>query len=141
MAAEAFHRAAKENGLNIVGSYDMKDSSDVMNWQLYDIYVKQGIKPDGIFITSGKSLDLCRYIKDKSPSSDTVLVTYDVMKEIADHIKQGVVLATVHQNFYNQAKSAFVNLVRHILGEKTMDETLLQLPELVFGSNIDFYLG
>lgn len=32
MAAEAFHRAAKENGLNIVGSYDMKDSSDVMNW-------------------------------------------------------------------------------------------------------------
>ena len=141
MAAEAFHRAAKENGLNIVGSYDMKDSSDVMNWQLYDIYVKQGIKPDGIFITSGKSLDLCRYIKDKNLSSDTVLVTYDVTKEIADYIKQGVVLATVYQNFYNQAKSAFVNLVRHILGEKTMDETLLQLPELVFGSNVDFYLG
>lgn len=118
----------------------MKDSPDVLSWQLYDLYVKQAKRPDAIYITSGKSLELCKYIKENNLFGDTVLVTFDVTKEIAEYMRQGVVWATVYQNFYNQAKNAFTSLVHHVLGENSMDETLLQLPEMVFRSNLDFYL-
>ena len=140
IAANAFHNAARDFGLNIIGSYDMKDSPDVLSWQLYDLYVKQAKRPDAIYITSGKSLELCKYIKENNLFGDTVLVTFDVTKEIAEYMRQGVVWATVYQNFYNQAKNAFTSLVHHVLGENSMDETLLQLPEMVFRSNLDFYL-
>lgn len=110
IAEKCFHEAAAENRLNVTGSFDMKDSPDILGEQLEQLYGRDGEKPDAIYITSGESLPLCRYISENGLSDSTVLVTFDVYPEIIGYISSGTVNATFYQNHYKQGQEAFINL-------------------------------
>lgn len=140
IAAETFPIAAKENGLNLIATYNMRDSEELLTRQLKMLYEDEGKRPRGIYITSGKSLALCEYIKSHRLCDTTALVTSDVSNEIGEYMKEGVVWATIYQDFYNQAYHAFVRLVHHTLGEQEIDKLLLHAPALVLGSKLDYYL-
>ena len=117
----------------------MEDSDDVLRQQLHEMYEEQGIFPNGIYITSGKSLELCEYIRKHNLSEKTVLVTFDNYPELDEYLRQGIVTATVYQNLYKQAKNAFEKLVEHIIGHKSIDNFISPVPELILKSNLDFY--
>ena len=139
-ANDVFIRAAEELGLNVVGSFDMKDSPEMLKWQLYEMYVKQGMRPAGVYITSGKSIELCKFIKENELSERTVLVTFDVYPELNEYLKSGVITATIYQNLYKQAKNAFINLVKYVIGQIDVGNFISPAPELVLKSNLDFYI-
>ena len=139
-ANDVFIRAAEELGLNVVGSFDMKDSPEMLKWQLYEMYVKQGMRPAGVYITSGKSIELCKFIKENELSERTVLVTFDVYPERNEYLKSGVITATIYQNLYKQAKNASINLVKYVIGQIDVGNFISPAPELVLKSNLDFYI-
>ncbi len=138
-ASEVFCEAAEAMGLTVVGSYDMQDSPELLRQQLDEVYGTKKLCPDGIYITSGKSLELCRYIKDNGLSEKTVLVTFDNYPELNEYLEQGIITATIYQNLYKQAKNAFTNLVQHIIGHVNVESFISPVPELVLKSNLQFY--
>jgi len=139
IAEKCFLEAAAKNRLNVTGSFDMKDSPDILGEQLEQLYGRDGEKPDAIYITSGESLPLCRYISENGFSDSTVLVTFDVYPEIIGYISSGTVNATFYQNHYKQGKNAFTNLVRYLIGQSDVDSFVSPVPEIVMRSNLRFY--
>ncbi len=138
-ANEAFCEAAVTLGLIVTGSYDMQDSPELLRQQLNEVYGTKKLCPDGIYITSGKSLELCRYIKENGLSEKTVLVTFDTYPELNEYLEQGIITATIYQNLYMQAKNAFTNLVKHIIGQINADGIISPAPVLVLKSNLRCY--
>ena len=136
---EAFLNASQKFGINVAASYDMKDSPEILKWQLHEMNDKLGFVPDGIYITSGKSLELCKYIKSNGLAEKTVTVGFDLYDEMIDFIKQGTVWATIYQNLYKQAKNAFIYLVKYIINEGDVNNVIFPTPELIMKSNLKFY--
>lgn len=139
-ANEVFISEANKLCLNVIGSYDMKDSPELLKWQLYEMYVKHGQRPDGIYITSGRSIELCRFLKENELADKTVLVTFDVYPELNEYLRSGVLTATIYQNLYKQAKNAFISLVKYVIGQIDVGSFISPAPELVLRSNLDFYI-
>ena len=139
-ASDAFMAAARDFGLNVVCSYDMMDSPEVLKEQLRDMRDARGLRPDGIYITSGQSMELCRLVEESGWSGDTVLVTFDVNRETVDYLRRGVIWGIIYQNLYQQAKNAFTYLARHIIGESAAGEIVSPVPELVLKSNLAYYV-
>lgn len=140
IAERCFLDAAVENRLNVIASYDMKDSPEILKDQLTCIYGNSAENPDAIYITSGESLALCKFISENGLSDSTVLVTFDTYPEIADYIVSGTVNATFYQNHYKQGKNAFTNLVKYLIGQVRSRQFCVPMPELVMKSNLGLYL-
>ena len=140
-ANEFFLEAAEAFGLTVIDSFDMQDSPEILKWQLHEMHTKRGVWPDGIYITSGRSLELCKYMKANDLADRTVLVTFDVHKETVDYLKQGIIWGSIYQNLYKQAKNAFTHLVRYLIGEVEPDSVISPVPELILKSNLDFYIS
>ena len=140
-AEKSFLEAAEQNRLNVTDSVDMKDSPELLSKQLVQLFENERKKPDAIYITSGESLPLCRYISENGLSDSTVLVTFDVYPELAEFIASGTVNATFYQNHYKQGKNAFTNLVKYLIGQCGVDGFVSPVPELVMKSNLRFYLN
>lgn len=134
-AKKAFVEAAREYGLNIIRCADMKDSESVLESMLPEI-LGDG-RADGVYITSGVSLPLCRYVKENR--LNIPLVTFDVYKELNEYIKDGTVSATIFQNAKHQAKTAFERLVHYIIDNEAPQHRILTSAHLVMKSNLGLY--
>ena len=129
---------AKQNGLNIISQMNMCDSAEKLRELCYS---QLGDCPyvDGIYITSGNSVELCRYIEEKGLSDKIVLVTFDTFPELNEYLKRGIVNATIYQNLFGQAKAAFEALVQFISDGRGVDDVITTRCELVMRNNIEYY--
>ena len=134
-AEASFCSAAAVNGLHILNSIDMHDDEAYLTSILPKIF-KQG-NIDGVYITSGFSLPLCRYAKENKLSIP--IVTFDVYSELNKYIKEGIVSATIFQNAKAQAKTAFENLVRYLTDGGLPEKKLLTSVQPVMKSNLRMY--
>lgn len=134
-AKQAFEKACKSHGLNIVSSFDMKDSEEELHKILCGDFDKNAV--DGIYITSGVSLPLCRFAKENRLSAP--VVTFDTYKELNNYIKDGTVTASIFQNAKNQAKTAFERLVRYLTDNTVPEKKILTSVQLVMKSNLKLY--
>ena len=112
-AAEAFGKFCASYGLKLLSSVDMKDREDELERILPEIFELYGDKTDGIFITSGLSAPLCRYLNENN--YDISLVTFDTYGDIKEYMEKGVISATIAQNVAHQMKIAFELLVKHLI--------------------------
>lgn len=134
-AKKAFLEAAREYGLDVIRCADMKDSESLL-CELLPELLGDG-RADGIYITSGFSLPLCRYVKEHRLGIP--LVTFDVYRELNEYIKDGTVSATLFQNAALQAKTAFERLVYYIIDNEVPPHKILTSAQLVMKSNLSLY--
>ena len=134
-AGKAFSAAAERLGLQLTSSLDMRDDPKLLAEQAGQIL--RFSAPDGIYITSGKSLELCEAVSrmERRPA----LVTFDIYSELNQYIRNGVVTATIYQNLYSQAFHAFTLLVQHIVENKRPPKIFSPVPELVLPCALPFY--
>ncbi|MBR3750844.1 MAG: LacI family DNA-binding transcriptional regulator [Clostridia bacterium] len=132
-AASSFAHACKELGMELVFSFDMQDSEDVLARACADMP-----EADGIYITSGKSLSLCR--KVEKIKNRPALVTFDIYPELGEYLKNGVICASIYQDMYHQSYNAFTLLVRYILDRTAPPQTYSPVPQAVFASTLSYYL-
>jgi len=137
-AEAAFKNACKEFGLYVLQSIDMKDNEEYFLDIIPDILKKHIDETDGIYITSGISLPLCRYLEEYN--INVPFVSFDTYEGIKTYLKKGVISATIAQNVEKQMETAFEQLVRHIIsGEETPDTVYTDI-QLVLKSNMhQFY--
>ena len=134
-AVRAFEEAAARLGLNITLSFDMKDNPRLLESALPGLLGAN--TADGIYITSGQSLPLCRYAK--SLSSRPALVTFDTYPELNGYITDGTVKATIYQNLCAQAYNAFTLLAKYLLEGARPPGRFSPVPELVLPCVLPFY--
>ena len=134
-AAAAFHAAACRLGLHITASVDMKDRPALLAQQAETLL--QPDAADGIYITSGNSLPLCRTVKKlkKRP----VLVTFDTYPALNEYLLDGTVTATIDQNLYSQAFHAFTLLIRYLVEGKEPPKVFSPMPALVLPGTLAYY--
>ena len=133
-AETAFKNACKEFGLSVLKSIDMKDNEGYFSEIISDVFEKYIRETDGIYITSGMSSPLCKYIDENN--IDIPFVSFDTYEEIKKYIKKGIISATIAQNVEKQMESAFEYLVKHIITGEASLKTVYTDVQLVLKSNI-----
>ena len=133
-AAEAFSAACDQMGLSLLCTIDMKDSEEVLEKLLPSVFAEYGDRIDGIYITSGLSAPLCRYLVKEGRGIP--LVAFDTYEEVKKHLQSGTVAATVSQNVPRQMKAAFSLLVKHLITGEECPEVVYTDVQLVFKGNM-----
>ena len=67
------------------------------------------------------------------------IIASDVFPGLSEYIKDGTVTATVYQNPYGQAKTAFEKLYDHITFKKPEKQIFTVVPQAVMKSNLHLY--
>lgn len=133
-AEAAFKNACKEFELRILDSIDMKDDEKYFARIIPDIFDKYDKETDGIYVTSGFSAPLCRFMEENN--INIPLVTFDTYEEIKAYMQSGIISATIAQNVTKQMESAFEMLVNHIITGESCPKNLYTDIQLVLKSNI-----
>lgn len=134
-AKKAFCKACEANGLHIVNSFDTGDKEELLEQILHTDFDQS--HTDGIYITSGVSLPLCRFAEENKLSIP--LVTFDVYNELNEYIKKRIISATMFQNAKKQAKTAFEGLVHYLVDNTVPKKNILTSVQLVMKSNLKLY--
>ena len=130
----AFKNACKEFGLSVLKSIDMKDNEEYFSEIISDVFEKYIRETDGIYITSGMSSPLCRYVDENN--IDIPIVSFDTYEDIKKYINKGVISATIAQNVEKQMENAFEYLVKHIIMGEGSPKTVYTDVQLVLKSNM-----
>ena len=109
-AKEAFLKKCSDYNLSVAGQFDMLDDEKVLEKNL-EKFISQDI--GGIYITSGNSLSLCEFIKNKR--KDIVLVCTDIYEELNGYLLDNTVSVSVDQNISGQAYQAIYGLAMYII--------------------------
>ena len=133
-AADAFKISCDTLGLNLLQTVDMKDSEEYFENILPETFARYGNQADGIYITSGFSAPLCRYLE--ANNYDIPLVAFDTYEEIKSSMKKGIISASIAQNVGNQMEKAFEMLVKHIITGEECPKTIYTDVQLVLKSNM-----
>ena len=133
-AAHAFSASCDALGLRLLSTVDMKDNEAYFASILDEAFARYGDQTDGIYITSGVSAPLCRYLEEKG--YDIPFVTFDTYEDIKSYMNKGIISATIAQNVGNQMKKAFELLVKHLISGEECPKTVYTDVQLVLKSNM-----
>lgn len=134
-AMEAFLKAADTYDLHVLECVDMQDSNRILRECLPALFEKYHNKIDGIYITSGVSIELCKFAEHY----ECCLVTFDIYEELASYIEKRVVLASVFQDIFKQSKTAFEKFVRYSIDDEQVDKEIYTNINLITRSNLHIY--
>lgn len=133
-AAATFERACATCGLNLLESVDMKDDEAYFERILPGVFEKHGSEIAGLYMTSGISTPLCRYLEKNGISLP--FVAFDTYNEIKHYLKKGIISATISQNVAYQMEVAFDRLVRYLITGEACQKTIYTDVQLVLKSNM-----
>lgn len=133
-AQRAFLAHCAAYDMNVLETVDMQDSERLLELQLPQILETWGQLLDGIYITSGASGPLCRYLE--TADIDPVLVTFDEHPEVQTYLSRGVISATVSQNVAGQMETAFRVLADYLIRNLEPEASICKDVRLLLKSNL-----
>ena len=134
---ESFVSEAEKKGFNICAVYDTKDTVELAEQYAVEMLKRNDI--DGIYISSANSVPIVEKIISAGKTEKIKIVASDVFPKLSEYIRKGIVLATVFQNPYRQAKLAVMNLYAHITENLEIPEVITVTPQIVINSNLEIY--
>ena len=132
-----FIKACEERKMKVIESVSMMDSEPYFEEILPKVMKKHEKKIDGIYITSGFSAPLCKYIEKHG--GDYPLVTFDLYESIREYLEKDIISATINQNVALQMGSAFTLLAKHLITGKRCPKMINTDIALVMKSNVHQY--
>ncbi len=133
-ARDAFRISCATLGLDLLSTVDMKDNEEYFESILAETFAHYGDQTDGIYITSGLSVPLCRYLE--AESYDIPFIAFDTYRDIKSYMKKGIISASIAQNVGKQMEEAFEMLVKHIITGEACPQTVYTDVHLVLKSNM-----
>ena len=93
----------------------------------------------GIYVSSANSVPVCRRLQELGLDGKISLVASDVFEALNNFLRSGTVFATIYQDPFHQAKSAFEALFYAISDGEPIPQTLRAKPQAVFESNLHLF--
>lgn len=106
-AKEVFLEKSK---FNVKGVFDMHDDEKILEENVEKLITDD---IDGIYITSGNSIPLCKFLR--KTKKNITLVCTDTFKELNQYFSDNIIDMTIDQNISGQAYFAFYALCMNIL--------------------------
>lgn len=135
---KGFSREASEDGLAVIDAYDTCDDPS-----LASEYAEKAFSEHqdcaGVYISTANSLPVIEYIKKNGLAGRVKIVASDVFPGLSEYIKDGTVAATIYQDPYGQAKTAFEKLYDLITFKKPKKQIFTVVPQAVMKSNLHLY--
>ena len=95
---------------------------------------------DGIYITTGRSIEICRAVKKLYDPGEITVIATDIYPEITEYMEDGTVSACLFQNQYAQAEKAFEILAKYLIERMDIPEDSELTPLFISRSNYRKYL-
>ena len=132
-AEKEFMTACAQKGLTVIQSVDMKDNEEYFESLLPLVFEQYGKETDGIYITSGLSEPLCRYLEQHGIFLP--FVAFDIHQGISPYLEKGIISATIFQDVTGQMEQAFHLLIKHLVGKETCPKQINTKIHLILKNN------
>lgn len=129
-----FKNACNSMGMNVIDSVDMKDDEAYFTKIIPEVMEKYAGYTDGIYITSGFSGPLCKYIEEHK--TDVPLVAFDTYADIKNYMEKRIISASIEQNVLCQMQTAFELLAEYLISGKKPPDIVYTDIQVVFKSNM-----
>ena len=93
----------------------------------------------GLYIGSANSITVCNRLVELGLKGRIKIVASDVFPELIDHMKNGVIDATIFQQPHNIGYLAFKYLFEYLTEGRRIDKDILLPPQIVLNSNLELY--
>ena len=135
---KGFSDEAEEDALSVIGSYDTSDDPELAAEYAEKAFSEH---PDcaGIYISTANSLPVIGYVRKSGLAGKVKIIASDVFPGLSEYINDGTVTATIYQNPYGQAKTAFEKLYDYITFKKPEKQIFTVIPQAVMKSNLHLY--
>ena len=133
---DSFIFEAETKGVNST-VYDTKDTVELAAKYTDEIIERNDI--GGIYISSANSVPVIEKIIASGKAGDIKIVASDIFPELNEYIRNGIIMATIFQNPYRQAKMAVMNLYYYIAEKRKIPEVFKITPQIVMRSNLEAY--
>ncbi len=133
-AVEAFTTCCREKGMALLDVVDMKDNEEYFASLLPEIFSTVRDQIDGIYITSGVSAPLCRFLEKLGLW--VPFVAFDTHADVKRYMEKGIVSAAISQNVAHQMEVAFALLVKHIMDNQACPSVVYTDVNLMLKSNM-----
>ena len=134
LSEKFFLKACSDRGLCVTKCVSMMDDEEYFEKMLSEFTDSQRNEIDGIFIISGFSAPLCRYME--KTNWDVPLVAFDIQQSTKEYLEKGIISSIINQNISLQMECAFTNLAKYIISEESCPEIIYTDIDLVLKSNI-----
>ncbi len=134
----SFIRHAEEYNLQLLRHYATDDYPEKARQTVEQVF-KEFSEIDGIYISSGNSEPICRYIDENGLSDRVAIIASDIFPELSTYIRRGIVKATIYQDPFGQGYKAFEGLYYHIAEGRTINSIVMVDPQIVIRSNLSAY--
>jgi LacI family transcriptional regulator len=95
----------------------------------------------GIYVATSNSLPVLEVLQESGKLGETPVVTTDLFPEMVAYIRNGGVLATIHQRPEAQGRRAVQELYRYLVDRADAPGIIKLTPHVVMQSNVDLFLG
>lgn len=115
----------------------MMDSEEFLKRNLSKIFDKYRDKIDGIYITSGVSSELCRYLEDNRLKIP--FIAFDIYEPLAEYIRKGIIYISIYQDIASQMEKAYEKLAEYLVFNKKPEKFVYTNVVPVMKSNLEQY--
>ena len=104
-------------------------------------WLSQTPKPSGFYVATANSLPVLEVLQDAGRLGEVPIVTTDLFPAIVPYIRNGSVLATIHQRPEAQGRRAVQELYRYLVDRAKPPGSIKLTPHIVMQSNLELFLG
>lgn len=93
----------------------------------------------GIYISTANSIPILKVLDRTDKVKQISIIASDLFPDLNQRIRRGDVFATIYQNPYQLARSAFEMLALYLVENEPITEFILSRPKIVMSSNLHLY--
>jgi len=129
----------KTRKLNLVGIIENCENPDLA-YRNTELLIKKYPNIKGIYVNSINSVAVCKKLVDMGYQEKIKLITVDLLSEIAEYIRTGVISATIFQDPVGLGEKAVHAMYGYIAEQKEVASNIFVSPKIIVSSNITDYL-
>lgn len=134
---DGFVEEARNNSLKIAGVFETHDEPEVA-YYLAGKLIKERQDLGGIYIATGNSIAVCKYIVENNIKNMRIIGT-DIFKDIIKFVKDGVMQGVIFQDPVTQGRTAVKVIYDKLVKNISVEDSIFITPQIVLRNNIDSY--
>ncbi len=134
---DGFLEVAKANAPRIEGIFETQDDPELA-YHLSGKLIKERPELGGIYVATGNSIAVCKYIEKNNIHGLRILGT-DIFDEIKEYVKRDFIQGVIFQDPVKQGRYAVKAIYDALIENVEVDKNIFVTPQLVLKSNIEYY--
>ena len=134
---DGFSEEAKAKRLRLEGVFETQDDPELAYF-LTGKLVKERADLGGIYIATGNSIAVCKYMEENAVGGIRIIAT-DIFDEIKEYMKRDIIQGVIYQDPVKQGRYAVKAIYRTLFENTSVEKNIWITPQLVLKSNMEFY--